>query len=157
MRRMLVCLGLGIGLGLGLGNGLGLGLGSGAGVALAQGAGAPDQTLAAWYKALEAANIEALENLMAPEEAHPFQFEIVDLGVSQNRAEFIDSMAEWVGAIDGGRIDYKITGQSANSVTAKVCYYFPDNNFMAEEIIGLADDRITGVKQESKGDTCEGF
>lgn len=149
MQKMLVCLGLGVSLSLGLA--------LSPGVAHAQGAGASEATLAAWYKALEAVNIETLESLMAPEDAHPFQFEIVDLAVSQNRAEFIDSMAEWVGAIDGGTIEYKITGQNASSVTTRVCYRFPENNFMAEEIIGLANARITGVKQESKGDQCDGF
>ena len=63
-----------------------------------------DASLTAWYKALEKADVSALQSQMIPEDFSPFEYTIADLGVTQNRAEFIDSMAEWAGAIAGGSI-----------------------------------------------------
>ena len=123
----------------------------------AQETGAGHPILGAWYKALEEANVEKLEELMAPEAVQPFQYEITDLGISQSRSEFIDSMAEWVGAIDGGTITYKITASQASTVTTLVCYQFPDSNFLAEELVELRDQKIIGIKQAGKSDNCEAF
>jgi len=121
---------------------------------LAQGIPETDNILTAWYQALESADVEALENLMAPENVTPFHYDIKDLNISQNRQEFIDSMAEWVGVIDGGTIEYKIIDGDKAGYKALVCYHFSDSEFLSEENVSIEDDKITGFSQTAKSQDC---
>ncbi|MEM8794213.1 MAG: nuclear transport factor 2 family protein [Pseudomonadota bacterium] len=110
-----------------------------------------------WYDALEIADVPSLSALIHTDEKQPFRYEVADLGITQNRDEFIASMAEWVGAISGGRIDHKVTDTTDGGVTAMVCYRFTDSELLAEEKIVLKDDKITAVTQTAKGDSCSEF
>lgn len=65
-------------------------------------------------------------------------------------------MAEWIGAIDGGTIEYKIVDTYEGGYTALVCYHFPDSELLAEEHVGIEDDRITGLSQTAKSEDCSG-
>ena len=116
-----------------------------------------DASLTAWYTALEKADVTAMEGLMAPEDFSPFQYEITDLGIEQNRKEFIESMAEWAGAISGGSIDYKITEEGEGFYKALVCYRFVGSELLAEENVGVYDTKITSIAQVAKGDSCADF
>lgn len=117
-----------------------------------------DASLTAWFSALEKPDIVALEMLMAPEDFSPFEYEIIDFDVKQNRKEFLASMPEWVGAISGGSIEYRIIDAFEGGFTALVCYHFPGGDFLAEEEIGVYDTRITGIRQTGKDDDgCPGF
>ena len=116
-----------------------------------------DESLTAWYAALQKADVTAMEGLMAPEDFSPFTYEITDLGIEQNRKEFIESMAEWAGAISGGTIDYKITEEGEGFYTALVCYLFVGSDLLAEENVGVYDTKITSVAQVAKGDSCADF
>jgi len=126
-------------------------------LAAAQSTTGKDDSLTAWYIALQKADVPAMEALMAPDDVTPFKYTISDLGIEQNRKEFIESMAEWVGAIDGGSIEYKITTSSKHTYTALVCYRFVGSEFLAEENIGILDTKITSIAQTSKGDSCADF
>ena len=116
-----------------------------------------DESLTAWYAALQKPDVSAIESLMAPEDFSPFKYEITDLGIEQNRKEFIESMTEWAGAISGGSIDYKITEEGEGFYTALVCYRFVGSELLAEENIGVYDTKITSVAQVAKGDSCADF
>ena len=116
-----------------------------------------DESLTAWYAALQKPDVSAIESLMAPEDFSPFKYEITDLGIEQNRKEFIESMAEWAGAISGGSIDYKITEEGEGFYTALVCYRFVGSELLAEENVGVYDTKITSVAQVAKGDSCADF
>ena len=116
-----------------------------------------DESLTAWYTALQKADVTAMEGLMAPEDFSPFKYEITDLGIEQNRKEFIASMAEWAGAISGGSIDYKITEEGEGFYTALVCYRFVGSELLAEENVGVYDTKITSIAQVAKGDSCADF
>lgn len=116
-----------------------------------------DESLTAWYTALQKADVTAMEGLMIPEDFSPFAYEITDLGIEQNRKEFIESMAEWAGAISGGSIDYKITEEGEGFLKAMVCYRFVGSELLAEETVGVYDTKITSVAQVAKGDSCADF
>ena len=116
-----------------------------------------DDSLTAWYAALQKADVTAMESLMAPEDFSPFNYEVTDLGIEQNRKEFIESMAEWAGAINGGSIDYKITEEGEGFFKALVCYRFVDSELLAEENVGVYDTKITYIAQAAKGDSCANF
>lgn len=116
-----------------------------------------DESLSGWYNALQNADVSALEGAMAAEDFSPFEYKVTDLGIEQNRSEFIASMDEWLGAISGGSIDYKIKEEFEGGFTVSVCYRFKDSEFLAEEEVGVYDTKITGVSQTGKGNTCAGF
>ena len=116
-----------------------------------------DESLTAWYAALQKPDVAAMESLMAPEDFSPFKYEITDLGIEQNRKEFIESMAEWAGAINGGSIDYKITEEGEGFFKALVCYRFVGSELLAEENVGVYDTKITSIAQAAKGDSCADF
>ncbi|MEP3524047.1 MAG: hypothetical protein ABJN24_01335 [Hyphomicrobiales bacterium] len=116
-----------------------------------------DESLTAWYAALQKPDAIALEALMAPEDFVPFQYEIKDFEVTQNRKEFIASMDEWLGAISGGTIEYKITDAYEGGYNVLVCYRFVESELLAAEAVGVYDTKITGVSQAGKGDKCTGF
>lgn len=116
-----------------------------------------DESLTAWYAALQKADVEALQGLMAPEDFAPFTYKVTDLDIEQNREQFIDSMAEWAGAINGGSIDYKITQEGEHTYTALVCYRFVGSELLAEESVGVYDTKITSVSQSAKADSCADF
>ena len=116
-----------------------------------------DESLTAWYVVLQKPDVAAMEGLMAPESFSPFKYEITDLGIEQNRKEFIESMAEWAGAINGGSIDYKITEAGEGFFTALVCYRFVGSEFLAEENVAVYDTKITSIAQVAKGDSCADF
>ena len=125
--------------------------------ALAEEAPKEDASLTAWYAALQKPHVEALESLMAPDDLSPFEYDIKDLSVKQNREEFIASMDEWVGAIAGGSIEYKITEAYEGGFNVLVCYRFVGSQLLAAEEVGVYDTKITRVSQVSKGDKCTGF
>lgn len=116
-----------------------------------------DESLTAWYAALQKPDVTALEALMAPEDFSPFEYEIKDFEVTQNRKEFIASMDEWLGAIAGGTIEYKITEAYEGGYNVLVCYRFVDSELLAAEEVGVYDTKITRVSQVSKGDKCADF
>ena len=116
-----------------------------------------DESLTAWYAALQKPDVTALEALMAPEDFSPFEYEIKDFDVKQNRKEFIASMDEWLGAIAGGTIEYKITDAYEGGYNVLVCYRFVSSELLAAEEVGVYDTKITGVSQVSKGDKCTDF
>ncbi|MEP1441692.1 MAG: hypothetical protein ABJK39_01635 [Hyphomicrobiales bacterium] len=116
-----------------------------------------EESLTAWYAALQKVDVAAMEGLMAPEDSSPFKYEITDLSVEQNRKEFIESMAEWAGAISGGSIDYKITEKGEGFYRALVCYRFVGSELLAEETVSVYDTKITSVAQIAKGDSCADF
>lgn len=116
-----------------------------------------DESLTAWYAALQKPDVEGLKALMVPEDFSPFEYEIKDFDVKQNRAEFIASMDEWLGAISGGSIEYKITDAYEAGYSVLVCYRFVESELLAEEVVGVYDTKITSVSQLGKGDKCTGF
>lgn len=125
--------------------------------AFAQNLPKTDESLTAWYAALQKPDITALQEMMAPEDFAPFEYEIKDFEVKQNREEFIASMDEWLGAISGGSIEYKITDAYEGGYSVLVCYRFVDSELLASEDVGVYDTKITGISQVAKGDKCIGF
>lgn len=116
-----------------------------------------NESLTAWYAALQKPDVVALQEMMSPEDFAPFEYEIKDFDVKQNRKEFIASMDEWFGAISGGSIAYKITDAYEGGYSVLVCYRFVGSELLAAEDVSVYDTKITGISQVGKGDKCTGF
>ncbi len=107
-------------------------------------------TIDKWFIALFQANGPALEQLLTADA----EIELRDLGVTQTRAQFIDSMGEWAVAIRDGKIRFKQDGAAS---TYKVCYEFAESEVMTREVFTFANGLIARSVQTRLADNCAGY
>lgn len=103
-----------------------------------------------WYEALQQADETALAPLLAPNAEIVLQ----DLDIIQTREEFLASMEDWKAAIEGGELRHAITRTNDNMITVEVCYDFPENNILMEEIFSLDAGLISKQVQTQMSDDC---
>lgn len=106
-----------------------------------------------WYAALLAADRAGLSDLLA-EDA---RIRLADIGVEQDKKEFIASMDEWQGAVAGAAIRHRIEKSENGVISVIVCYDFPANDLLTRETFALAGERITASSQASVADSCDGY
>lgn len=109
-----------------------------------------------WYPALFAADAEALESLLTDDA----EIRLEDLGVTQTKTEFLDSLGEWKDSIEGTTFDWKLAPDapvSATEATALVCYRFPSNELLTREVFTFVGDAISQSIQTTQGESCDGF
>lgn len=103
----------------------------------------------AWYAALAKPDRAAIETLLAREA----KIVLNDLGVTQNRAEFLDAFSEWEATIsEGGSIRHRLDGGAYLA-----CYDFIDNKVLLRETFKIANGAISESIQDKVADGCEGF
>lgn len=108
-----------------------------------------------WYQSLETVDREILSSYLADDAT----IEIQDLSIVQNRDEFIESLDTWEDAIIGGSLSYKFVEAktSGETITAIVCYKFPSNQMMTEEVFEFQNQLIKKSVQQTLSDNCDGF
>jgi len=106
-----------------------------------------------WYILLGQANESGLAGLLSPRAT----IRLNDIGVTQTRSEFLDSMKEWRAAIKGGNIRYRIETTSAGAAIALVCYEFRSNDLMTRESFRIAQGLITRSEQTTIAEGCRKF
>jgi hypothetical protein len=107
-----------------------------------------------WYGALEVADGEALGAFL--DDAATVVLN--DLGVTQTKAEFLDSMDDWRDAIVGGAISHRIeSGDLTSGVTMLVCYRFAAGEQLNRERFTFNDGRVIGSEQDKAAADCSGF
>lgn len=113
----------------------------------------PVETLDRWYEALMQPDRTALE-AMLDENA---TITLEDLGISQTRGEFIESMDEWEDAVEGASEEHRLDSTVGDTVTMLVCYHFSGNDLLMREGFTLAGDTITKSTQTTVAENCDGF
>jgi hypothetical protein len=104
-----------------------------------------------WFAALEVADAEALGALLDDDAT----IVLNDLGVTQTKAEFLDSMDDWRDAIAGGRISHAVTsGSIAGGLAVEVCYRFSSGMQLNREVFTFRDGRVLSSDQTRIGDNC---
>lgn len=103
-----------------------------------------------WYVLLGRADAGALDGLMA----RSAKVQLVDIGVTQTKQEFLDSMAEFANAIQGGSIRYKVERASANMAVALVCYHFPPTDKLVRERFTFRQGLVATSVQETVAENC---
>ena len=116
-------------------------------------AGLEGELLARWYSLLGTANGAALSGLMATNA----RVELSDLGVTQTKKEFIDSMQEFATAIEGGSVRYRLESETANAAVALVCYHFTSNEMLSRESFTFARGLVSTSVQNKVADDCSQF
>lgn len=80
-----------------------------------------------------------------------------DLGIEQSKDEFIASMDEWEGAVDGAAIRHRIDRSERGTAMVTACYDFPANDIMMQETFTMEDDRIIANTQATIAENCDSF
>lgn len=109
-----------------------------------------------WYTALFDVNRVAIADLLAEDVI----INLEDLGVTQTKAEFIESLDEWEEVAKNANLAWQLEEDAEvgpNEASVLVCYQFPDNEMMIREVFGFRDSKITSSVQTTVGDSCENF
>jgi hypothetical protein len=106
-----------------------------------------------WYALLGKADATGLAGLLSPKA----RIKLEDIGATQTKREFLDSMAEWREAIAGATIRYRIEKTAAGTATALVCYRFESNDLMTKEVFRIASGLITQSVQTKLAESCRDF
>ncbi|MAY62703.1 MAG: hypothetical protein CML29_10865 [Rhizobiales bacterium] len=109
-----------------------------------------------WYPALFAADAETLGSLLS----NDAEIRLEDLGITQTKAEFLESLGAWKDSIEGAAFAWKLAAgapASATEATALVCYRFPSNELLTREVFTFAAGKITESVQTTEGESCAGF
>jgi hypothetical protein len=106
-----------------------------------------------WYAALLAADRARLSDLLADDA----RIRLEDLGIEQNKTEFIASMDEWETAVAGAAIRHRIDKSEGGVVTVIVCYDFPANDLLTRETFATTGEQITASSQGTIAESCDDY
>ena len=106
-----------------------------------------------WYSALLVADRTELSDLLDDDA----RMKLDDIGIVQNKREFIASIDEWQGALVGAEIRHRIEKKENGRTTVIACYDFPENDTLTRETFIVADGRITASTQVAIAQDCSAY
>lgn len=106
-----------------------------------------------WYSALLVADRTELSDLLADD----VQIKLDDLGIVQNKQEFIASIDDWQSAVAGAAIRHRVEKTEAGVTSVIACYDFPSNDMLMQETFAISGNRITASSQAALAESCEGY
>ncbi|MDX8525235.1 nuclear transport factor 2 family protein [Mesorhizobium sp. MSK_1335] len=106
-----------------------------------------------WYSALLVADRSELSELLSDD----VQMKLDDIGVVQDKRDFIASIDEWQGAVAGAAIRHRIEKSENGQTTVLACYDFPSNDMLMRETFTVAGGRITASTQTAVAQDCSGY
>ncbi|CCV04627.1 conserved exported hypothetical protein [Mesorhizobium metallidurans STM 2683] len=106
-----------------------------------------------WYSALLVADRTELSDLLADD----VRIKLDDLGVVQNKQEFIASIDDWQGAVAGAAIRHRIEKTEGGVITVIACYDFPNNDMLMQETFAVTNNRITASSQAAIAENCDAY
>ena len=111
------------------------------------------EIISRWYAALLVADRTELSDLLADD----VRIKLDDLGVVQNKQEFIASIDDWQGAVAGAAIRHRIEKSEGGVTTVVACYDFPSNDMLMQETFAVTNNRITASSQAAIAENCDGY
>jgi hypothetical protein len=112
-----------------------------------------DDTITRWYSMLVAANEDGLASLLSDKAA----IKLEDIGITQNKSEFLGTMGEWRIAIAGGGIRHKVEKTDGDVTTVLACYDFAENDILIRETFKIDGGLISENTQARVADDCKAF
>lgn len=106
-----------------------------------------------WYSALLVADRTELSELLADD----VRMKLDDIGVIQDKQEFIASIDEWQGAVAGAAIRHRIEKSENGQMTVLACYDFPENDTLMRETFTVVGGRIAASTQVAVAQDCEAY
>ena len=111
------------------------------------------ETLDRWYAMLNAANADGLAALLSDDA----RIRLDDLGIEQDKSEFLASMDEWRVAVAGAGIRHRIEREGGVEATVLVCYDFAENDILMRETFRFAGDLIIETTQTQLAQDCKAY
>ena len=112
-----------------------------------------DDIITRWYSMLVAANEDGLASLLADKVV----INLEDIGISQNKSEFLGTMGEWRIAIAGGGIRHKVEKSDGDTTTVLACYDFAENDILIRETFKIDDGLIAENTQTRVAEDCNAY
>jgi hypothetical protein len=112
-----------------------------------------DDIITRWYSMLVAANEDGLGSLLSDKVV----IKLEDIGITQNKSEFLGTMGEWRIAIAGGGIRHKVEKNDGDVTTVLACYDFAENDILIRETFKIDDGLIGENTQARVADDCNAF
>ena len=112
-----------------------------------------DDTITRWYSMLVAANEDGLASLLADKAV----IKLDDIGITQNKVEFLGTMGEWRIAIAGGGIRHKVEKTDGDVTTVLACYDFAENDILIRETFQIDGGLITENTQARVAEDCSAY
>jgi hypothetical protein len=112
-----------------------------------------DDIITRWYSMLVAANEDGLASLLSDKVV----IKLEDVGITQNKAEFLGTMGEWRIAIAGGGIRHKVEKSDGDVTTVVACYDFAENDILIRETFKIDGGLIAENTQARVADDCNAF
>jgi hypothetical protein len=112
-----------------------------------------DDIITRWYSMLVAANEDGLGSLLADKVV----IKLEDIGIKQNKAEFLGTMGEWRIAIAGGGIRHKVEKSDGDTTTVLACYDFAENDILIRETFKIDDGLIAENTQTRVAEDCNAY
>lgn len=103
-----------------------------------------------WYAALGIAQARFFDEILAEDAT----IELRDLGITQTRQEFLDSVDELAAATKNAIIVYHYEDIQDDNATVLVCYRFESNEKLVSEHFTFSADKIKTSVQEPRGYDC---
>ncbi|OHV89038.1 nuclear transport factor 2 family protein [Mesorhizobium sp. ORS 3428] len=106
-----------------------------------------------WYAALLAADRTELSQLLADD----VRMKLDDVGVIQDKQEFLASIDEWQGAVASAAIRHRIEKSENGETTVLACYNFPENDTLMRETFTVVAGRIAASTQTAVAQDCSAY
>ena len=114
---------------------------------------AGNDTITRWYSMLVAANEDGLASLLADKVV----IKLEDIGITQNKSEFLGTMGEWRIAIAGGGIRHKVEKTDGDVTTVVACYDFAENDILIRETFKIDSGLIIENSQTRVAEDCNAY
>jgi hypothetical protein len=112
-----------------------------------------DDIITRWYSMLVAANEDGLASLLSDKVV----IKLEDIGISQNKSEFLGTMGEWRIAIAGGGIRHKVEKTEGDRTTVLACYDFAENDILMRETFKIDGGLIAENTQARVAEDCNAY
>ncbi len=112
-----------------------------------------DDIITRWYSMLVAANEDGLASLLSDKAV----IKLEDIGITQNKSEFLGTMGEWRIAIAGGGIRHKVEKSDGDVTTVLACYDFAENDILIRETFKIDGGLIGENTQSRVADDCNAY
>jgi len=103
-----------------------------------------------WYTALKTSDRTTFDTMLAANA----RIQIMDLGITQTKAEFIEALDNWEEAAKELKLSHEIGKVNETSATVEVCYEFPSNSFTNEETFEFSDGKVVSQVQQQIEEGC---
>ena len=115
-----------------------------------QSAAADTKLIDRWYNALRTVDRPAFQQLLSDSA----KIELKQLGVIQDKSEFIESLDNWEDVAGDLLISTTINGAGSNKLEVFVCYQFASNAFTNRETFWIEDAKVIRQIQEKMQEGC---